>query len=225
MTQGLKKSIDDLYTVFSKYPLRSKIEGCPCCVSETDQLPLHKLPLKKLSSDDLSRFAFKALTTWGTEDDFRHFLPRIFELVATTGFGTHFFIVLDKLHYGKWKQWKQPEIDAIKLFLETWWYDMATGKTHFATDHFIDILVFYNFEKNLLKDWKISFEDAGFTNLIAFIQHLDRSHYRDIPGLSTWLIEHMDLIEKGFFHYEKQDKRLAKEISVCYDMVYALTFT
>jgi len=54
------------------------MEGCPCCVSNEDKEKLHTKELRLLEESDISRYAFRALTTWGDIDDFKHYLPRIF---------------------------------------------------------------------------------------------------------------------------------------------------
>ena len=84
MTDNLKISIESLYSIFSIYPFKSTMDGCPCCVSDSDKEKIHTKQLRELDGDDLSRYAFKAMTTWGDTDDFKHYLPRIFELLATT---------------------------------------------------------------------------------------------------------------------------------------------
>src|SRR4051794_20200880 len=78
--QALHMSIEALYSVFSAYPLRPHVMGCPCCVSEKDNHDLHARPLREFTCEHLRRYAFKAMTTWGKVEDFKHFLPRIFEL-------------------------------------------------------------------------------------------------------------------------------------------------
>ena len=79
---GLTEAIQELYRVFKPYQVRRHPEGCPCCVSDSDKRRLFSKPLSDLSPDDLGRFAWKALTTWGTVEDLKHFLPRLLELVA-----------------------------------------------------------------------------------------------------------------------------------------------
>ena len=54
------------------------IEGCPCCVSGSDEDNIHSKQLRQLNGDDLSRYAFKAMTTWGDIEDFKYYLPGIF---------------------------------------------------------------------------------------------------------------------------------------------------
>jgi len=63
------------------------------------------------------------MTTVGDVDDFRHFLPRIFELLvdgALTG-EIDPEIVLGKLTYGGWFNWPEPEQAAIRAYLGILW--------------------------------------------------------------------------------------------------------
>lgn len=78
---ALASAIDDLYATFANYRV-DRVEGCPCCVSAEDIQRLHSRRLRDLTGEDLSRFAFKALSTWGTLADLKHFLPRILELIS-----------------------------------------------------------------------------------------------------------------------------------------------
>jgi len=107
VTEELKISIEGLYTTFSRYPSSSTMDGCPCCVSDTDKEKIHTKQLRQLDGDDISRYAFKAMTTWGDTDDFKHYLPRIFELLATTDIFVDTFVLLGKLDYGNWTTWNE----------------------------------------------------------------------------------------------------------------------
>ncbi|UUV22574.1 hypothetical protein [Paenimyroides aestuarii] len=46
MTEELKIAIENLYTTFSIYPFKSTIEGCPCCVSESDKEKIRSKQLR-----------------------------------------------------------------------------------------------------------------------------------------------------------------------------------
>lgn len=63
------------------------------------------------------------MTTVGDVDDFRHFLPRIFELLWTGELAEEVNpeIVLGKLAYGKWTTWPQEEQSAIRAALAQLW--------------------------------------------------------------------------------------------------------
>lgn len=165
MTDKLKIAIEDLYKIFAIYPLKSTMEGCPCCVSNSDKEQLHTKQLRQLEEKDLSRYAFKAMTTWGDTDDFKHYLPRIFELLSTTEFIVDTFVVLGKLDFGKWKTWATDEQKVINDFLLTWWTDMTKVKNYFDKEAFIEIYKLLEDINPLLDRWVISFDDNSFKNL------------------------------------------------------------
>lgn len=224
MTNELKKSIETLYITFSIYPFPSAIIGCPCCVSDTDKAKIHNKQIRQLSEDDLSRYTFKAMTTWGNENDFKYYLPRILELLSTTDFIVDTFIVLGKLNYGKWTTWTIDEQLVIKQFLLAWWEDMIKNKSYFDQDTFVEIYKFLGNVNELLDQWEISFEDNSFQNLIDMIDLCyhdlinSTNYYKDFDNKSTeklllWLKSKKEIIETGFFYYENKDKELAQKIS------------
>lgn len=77
-------TIEQLCLAFVAHPLKAQIQACPCgCIAPEERLVLAEVGLRELSCEQLSRYAFKAMTTWGDGTDYRHFLPRILELAAT----------------------------------------------------------------------------------------------------------------------------------------------
>lgn len=64
-------------------------------------------------------YAFRAMTTVGDVDDFRHFLPRILELIAELPADRE--VVLSKLSYAKWTEWPAAEIEAVRTYLTKLW--------------------------------------------------------------------------------------------------------
>ncbi len=122
-------ALETLYSVFSGYPLARKIKGCPCCVSDEDKTLLHIRPLRELTAEDLSRYAFKALTTWGTENDFKHFLPRLLELAADPydlSGEIDVEVLFGKLSYAKWRNWPLEEQQAVGLYFSALWQWLLT---------------------------------------------------------------------------------------------------
>lgn len=120
----LNASIHHVYQVFERYPLRRHIEGCPCgCLPPDAQALLHAAPLRELTAQHRIRFALKTMTTWGDEVDFKHFLPRLLELMAQDQL-SEVQILLGKLMYGQWRSWPDQEHAAIKAFLQAWWDDV-----------------------------------------------------------------------------------------------------
>jgi hypothetical protein len=230
MTPALKTAIANLYVTFSHYPFRPEIDGCPHCIFAEDQKKLAAKALNLMESEDISRYAWKAMTTWGEVEDFKHFLPRLLELIATTGIAYNSGVVLRKLEYAKWNDWEQAEKDSTHSFLLAWWTELVTEKEGFILYEFFDMYNVLGGVDPLLKHWVIDFEDCSFRNLVWFIQ----SNYYDLLGkksyfkefdpasinkLLSWIIEKKDLLEQGFYHFQTTDPEFAKEIS---DTLYML---
>ena len=224
MTEELKIAIENLYTTFSIYPFNSTMEGCPCCVSNSDKEKIHLKQLRQLNKDDLSRYAFKAMTTWGGTEDFKHYLPRIFELLATTDFLVDTFVVLGKLNYGKWQNWSDKEKCAINQFLLAWWTNITKDKSYFDKEAFIEINNLIGDIEQLLNRWTICFEDNSFSNFVDFLHNYyndlvgRRKEFKDINDDSTekllkWIKKNSEILESGFFYYADKNNELAEKIS------------
>ena len=127
--QAMAEAVETLYEVLSVYPLAQKVEGCPCCVSDEDESSLHRKPLHELTAKDLSRYAFKALSTWGTEDDFKHFLPRLLELAADpydVSYEIDVEVLFGKMRYAKWRNWPPAEQQAVSSYFSALWQWLLT---------------------------------------------------------------------------------------------------
>lgn len=201
------------------------MQGCPCCVSDSDKQKIHSKELRHLDEDDLSRYAFKAMTTWGDTEDFKHYLPRIFELLSTTDFIVDKSVVLGKLEYGKWRDWSNEEKTAITDFLLAWWTNATKHNSCFDCEAFTEIYKSTGDIDQLLNRWTISIEDNSFSNYVDFVY----SHYNDLTGKRTgfremddasiekllkWIKDNSKLLESGFFHFAERDSELAEKISV-----------
>src|SRR5947209_17683309 len=94
--QGLSAAVDGLYETFARSRFHHPLTGCPHCTSAEDARLVRSKPLHQLEPASLERLAFKALTTLGTLEDLKHFLPRLLELAGRDGDvgGTPFEVVL-----------------------------------------------------------------------------------------------------------------------------------
>lgn len=121
----LDDAVAGLYLAFAQARRRGPVEGCPCCVRRGDQATLGHTPRRTLTADQLGSFAFRAMSTWGDEDDYRHFLPRILELALTPegarwpGMAAE-HVCLD-LAAARWSTWTAPERAAVTRFFEAAW--------------------------------------------------------------------------------------------------------
>jgi hypothetical protein len=199
------------------------MEGCPCCVSDGDKEKLHTKELRLLEESDISKYAFKALTTWGDTDDFKHYLPRIFELLSTTNFAVDTFVVLRKLNYAHWTTWPDAEQKSIHIFLLAWWKDIIENR-YFDQEAFIEIHKLVGNIEPLLDRWKITFTNRTFENYIDFLyDHFNdlknkKRAFKDLDGnsiekLLQWLLEGKKMVEEGFFYYERIDPGFSQKVS------------
>lgn len=169
----------------------------------------------------------------GDVEDFKHYLPRIFELLSTTDFVVDTFVVLGKLNYGNWTCWPVDEQNAIKVFLLSWWYDSVKHKTYFNKEAFIEIHKLLGEIELLLNKWVLSFEDNSFITYVDLISN----YYKDflyvkktfkvldketIDKVVAWITDKKGMIEAGFYYYEKLDPEFAEEVS---DALYIVEHT
>lgn len=224
MTEEFKIAIEELYKTFDKYPFKSTIEGWTCCVSDNDKSTLHSKQLRELEDEDISRYAFKAMTTWGDVNDFKHYLPRIFELAATRKLIVDTFVILGKLDYGNWKEWDSDEQNSIQKFLKAWWKHDINNATYFDSEVLIELNKRTQDLPAMLNDWNTSVDSQGFRNYVDFVE----SHYPELKGknksfkdfsrgeietLISWIESNSGKLEDGFFRHESEDEEFSKRIS------------
>lgn len=117
---SLDEAAERLYGAFGDVPRPQRVEGCPHCVGSDGDLPLVSRPLRELTPQDLSRYAFKAISTWGTEADFQYFAPRVLHLTATGAMPwPGFENVCGKLDQAGLRTWAQRP--AVEEFLRAFW--------------------------------------------------------------------------------------------------------
>lgn len=79
---ALIEALETLHPLFARHRIGDLVEGCPCCVDPRDGRTLATTPMKELPDELVGRYAFSALYTWGTEEDFLHFLPVILDRIV-----------------------------------------------------------------------------------------------------------------------------------------------
>jgi hypothetical protein len=230
MTIDLKIATQHLYTIFSGYQLGEEIIGCPCCVKEEDKNVLHVKKLNDLSLDDLTLYYFKALTTWGGVNDFKHFLPRILDLLANDTDTIDVLIIFEKLKYAEWSTWDEKEQVAVKAFLLAWWRYSTLSQNNLQGENILYFKEALGDIQPLLNSWEIDIHKASFVNLINYIfnhlqsykigKDIDKESYHK---LTKWLIQKNDIIETGFYYYAEKQPGFAQTISFCHDIVQQMS--
>lgn len=76
----LDDAFANLYEAFADVQRPTRIDGCPCCTTETELQVLTTTPRHELDSETLFQYSFNAVWTVGTLEDLLWFLPRILEV-------------------------------------------------------------------------------------------------------------------------------------------------
>lgn len=230
MTEKLKTAIENLYTVFSKYPGNASMSGS----SNYDDLDswnkqLYTKKLRKLTEDDLSRFVGKVITTWGGENDFKHFLPRILELTAELNTPYDIWVLYGKLEIANYMNWPLTEQTAIHDFTRSLWDNLLSDNSEKAefefTDYFHAIVYFYPDFASILKIWEDNTDFSAIKYLVNYVlnenHHIFENNFidsrerntKDVAEFKTWLCSEALLkkIEQAFYRFEKDE--IAEKIS------------
>ncbi len=120
----LRSAIEQLYAVFDRYPAPHTLEMSPLENRLRFAGLLSSTPLRELVDDELGLYADSALWTVGDADNYRHFLPRIFEIAvagAPHRFGFAPEVIAAKLGYAKWRSWPFVEQQAIENVVRAAW--------------------------------------------------------------------------------------------------------
>jgi hypothetical protein len=123
VSETRRNAINELYRQFGRYSFPHAMQPDPAFPGFCDDGPLRAAELPKLPAEAFQRYAWKAVTTWGSVNDFKHFLPRILELIALgeTGIAFDAASTLEKLNYGRWRTWPSSEQVAIEAYLFALW--------------------------------------------------------------------------------------------------------
>ena len=224
MTSQLKISVERLYEIFSKYNGNPNMQGSSNYDAlESWNLELFSKQLKDLTADDLSRFAGKAMTTWGDVDDYKHFLPRIFELTAKLNTPYEIWIAFEKLEYGNWSAWDEDERNVIHEYMLALWDNLLKDDTEKAEwefmDYFSSIAHFYPKFSDLIEIWDQNTDKTATKHLANFIFN-ERANIFDkgfiegfhkksdnIKELLNWLFSDKIImrLEKAFYNYDYEN--------------------
>ncbi len=112
-------AIRRLYEVFARYVARRNMPRWGMTQEEIDHLCV--TPLTDLTPGNLAEYVVHAVTTVGEAADFKHFLPRVLELLYWGQETTDPEVLIGKLSYSDWHQWPDAEQEAVHEFLLAWW--------------------------------------------------------------------------------------------------------
>jgi hypothetical protein len=221
-----EETFKKLYTVFSKYTRPSRVIGSPISVNPDADIKLTTKPLKSLSKDDLNEYEFKAMTTWGTAEDFKYFLPAILEAnFYSFNWGADIFFgkiysaacheddeqnVLAEYMLAMWEDASKlpwPDLERIEALID--------NLDSFIPNEKVNPLV-----ENWIKEWAEHEHIEAFEKLVSYInfnwievlyQNKPHHNFLDIVLASSF----QERLQKSFFEYEKTRPKFANIISSC----------
>ena len=88
-------------------------------ISALSSIPLHSIP-----AQHISRYAFKAMTTCGTAEDFRYYFPRILEIIMIGDFEYHEDLIISKLIQAQFTTWPIEDQMCVYRLFEQWIIDV-----------------------------------------------------------------------------------------------------
>jgi hypothetical protein len=122
VSAALSASVERLYDVFAMYKQPASSHSSPFAgITEQHKARLYSWPLRDLAEDDLWPYAMHAMTTWGDISEYKHYLPRLCELLVVHPGWTDTGLLIGKLDTAEWSQWPEVERDAVIAFLHELW--------------------------------------------------------------------------------------------------------
>jgi hypothetical protein len=114
----LRAALEQCYEAFASVPRPQKLEASPLRDADEILATLTAAPLRQLTGEEIGPYSGWAITTVGSERDYRHFLPRILELAVTdpVWLGAEPPIIASKLISAGWKSWPREQHQAVLQF-------------------------------------------------------------------------------------------------------------
>jgi len=222
----MKVIIEKLYSTFSSYYIKGNLRerSCDCCVTDNEIRELLSKPLKELSADEIGHFMRSAITTYGDVTDYKHFLPRILELLIDQKADLVFdFMCFEKLNYSEWETWPSEEQRVLDDYFISFWEEVIFNET--ATDNQIDevfeLISKYSNKTTALNLWLASTTQKSALFLVeAYLNNTYSKLFEyDFENISKWLGSKAVLqkIESAFFNEKNSD--VANRISIVYTLL------
>jgi hypothetical protein len=113
----LNRLLHKAYEAFAQYPRPQVLHASPIRDPKKLLKQLTSKRLRLLDVEDVQEYASAALTTVGTAEDYKHFLPRLLDLAVESGVVEPQTIAL-KLNYADWRAWPKNEQQTLEdIFL------------------------------------------------------------------------------------------------------------
>jgi hypothetical protein len=229
----IKTAIENLYKVFKPYTTMGMVH-CDCgCIDEDNVKKLYSKPLQELEEDDLGYYHYSAIHTWGEIEHYKHFIPRILELMHKNR--SYSFIHLDEFfskinEEGDWRNWNSNELEAINDYFFSDWNEYVNNEKTDVDDSDIENYMQFFDLKTLLTYWNLYDSKNGLRNIIHFLYlhgntiinggiKLNNKKYQNEFKIVFANQKFIDLLETSFFNFETKYPEYSMRISVVLQMI------
>ena len=171
----MARAIAGLYDELGDGPLGRPLYGCEHCADAVTLERWAVTPLRQLRAEELENYLYSAMTTIGDEEDFKHFVPRLFELaVGDGGFLDITFEELGtQLTRARWQEWPDRQRLRVRNALEALWKTLQADEyDESAVDSIVCGIALAKFDMlALLTDWQKASAPISRANLKRFMEH------------------------------------------------------
>lgn len=218
----VQEVLEQIKDVFSKYTVTHPVEGSPVSVSEEMQ---HDLEHDTYNT--LPRYFFSAMTTWGTEEDFKAFLPMILEIYTFNN--SHLYsgdMLFRKMKYAKFDEWDNREQHLIHDYCQALWNHLLDSFKEGHTWHVREFIKDVFQPEKYLIIWESRLHEVpALRHLVVFINDAYRIHYRGLNAVGVgeihdnWIVSEtmLNRLEAAYFQYI--DEEFSKELSIAVENI------
>jgi len=173
---ALRDVIERSYVAFGGIPAPRKLQASPLRDADAILRTLTSAPLRKLKGEQIGPYAFWAMRTVGDGRDYRHFLPRIFELSATDPSwpGAEPPVMASRLNLAMWRSWPEEQKRVVWDFFHAAF--RAAASTHpdegrSAQDWLCALLTLGQPAQQSFAMWRGSVGPNPVLQMASFISH------------------------------------------------------
>jgi hypothetical protein len=227
MKTELTLAIDHLYDVFSSYtanPTDLRACSCDCCVDDDEIREVTIKSLKELTEEALGHIARSAISTFGNVNHYKHFLPRIFDVMSKPNsdiLGD--FTCFEKLNYGEWETWPDIEQRAIEHYFDILWKTTIqdTNTNTYQIQCVFEVVLLYQNKEMIFNAWEHSNSLSSTMFIVDSIlngwQCINIKRHKEL--ITKWLYSKAVLQKLECAFFKITDPEIVSKISITYTIL------
>jgi hypothetical protein len=194
-------------------------------VNDAEDKMLRLKPLRGLNADELARYSWKAISTWGTVEQFKYLLPRLFETVVSDRDRYYPEVLFKKPRLGGLNTWPSEEQAALNSYCEALWryalahHPLSDTLPSFASidDCLCSVAQIADDLSPMLNLWDSDKTSAATFHLVDFAAE-NASYLREMRRLSSAFWE-----ERSAQMQQVVDWFLTRDFALVFDVATATT--